>query len=172
MMDLTNSQWMNPRLFLIFVRTVLQWACGRQNSRWIPRFSPLGVHTVYDPLPWVCAGPMIRSLTVGFELIKREMILGEPDLIRWVLLKKVKHQKDTLLLASKKMSTAIGPIPQNIPKLDYKGLWTSNKNGGMADTWLEPCNLLSRGPGTACPDLWPRDCEVTNWCYMKSLNSW
>ena len=64
--------------------------------RWSPRFPPPGVHGPNNPLPLSVGGSSEYNgilQSVDFELIKRDIILGGPDLIRWVLLKPVTHQK-------------------------------------------------------------------------------
>ena len=57
----------------------------------VPRFPSPEAHTLCDSLLFsvnrienmMCFPPVIRSLSVDFELIKKEIFLGGSDLIRW-----------------------------------------------------------------------------------------
>lgn len=53
--------------------------------RWSPRFPPPGVHGPHNPLPLSVGGSSEYNgilQSVDFELIKRDIVLGGPDLIR------------------------------------------------------------------------------------------
>lgn len=59
--------------------------------RWLPRFLPLGVYVLNNPLPLCVRGileydgiviPMIRLCYTAQFTLKREIIFGGPDLIR------------------------------------------------------------------------------------------